>query len=270
MESKISKPEPTFQGAPKALLENAVNYNNYYGSSTNTLVNYRPDRSTNFALSKVGIFNPIPFADVPGLVLEQQLPPYFIELEHSLEYARWSKDLQKNNLRSVKVEKTTRHSGSRRQKRRLYTTLKTSEVTLQEHALKRIYERSSIRALDAQSLFFPPSKYLKILYQEITEKSVEIEQSIFATASNFLYPFKTGAFIGSLALNPNSEWQTWEVDLSNGDIQCRQHSYGMPSFSARTFISTDMMTNDQTNVCNLLSVGEYESAVRQMIKIARW
>jgi hypothetical protein len=31
-----------------------------------------------------------------------------------------------------------------------------------------------------------------------------------------------------------------------------------------------MMTNDQTNVCNLLSVGEYETAVRQMIKIARW
>jgi len=270
VESKILKTEPTLEGARKALLQNAVNNNNYNGAPTHALVDYRPDKSTDFSLSKVGIFNPIPFTDVPGLVLEQQLPPYFMELEHSLEYARWSKDLQKNNLRSVKVEKTTRHSGSRRQKRRLYTTLKTSEVTLQEHALKRVYERSSIRELDAQKLFFPPSKYLKILYQEIMEKSVEIEHCICATAKNFLYPFKTGAFIGSLALNPNSEWQTWEVDLSNGDIQCRQNSLGMPSFSARTFISTNMMTNDQKNVCNLLSVGEYETAVRQMIKIARW
>lgn len=227
---------------------------------------YRPNRDVDLALAKVGVFRTVSFCDVFPLMINNKLPESYLELEHDREYSITSENIQKNRLRSVKSERKIKCSGSRRQRRKLITKLSSSEIVLNEHSLKRLYQRSNLRGLTSHDFYKEPSVYLLELHNNGGNLMVDEKESTLNERLDLLYPFKSGAFLGTVKRNLNDHIETYIYDFQTGSLKSRNISKGMPVFLAHTFISYEMMSDAQKEVYNLHSIGNYQLAVRKMLE----
>jgi len=227
---------------------------------------YRPNRDVDLALAKVGVFKTVPFCDVFPLMINNKLPESYFELEHDREYSITSENIQKNRLRSVKSERKIKCSGSRRQRRKLITKLSSSEVVLNEHSLKRLYQRSNLRGLTSHDFYKEPSVYLLELHNNGGNLMVDEKESTLNERLDLLYPFESGAFLGTVRRNLNDHIEIYIYDFQTGSLKSRNISKGMPVFLAQTFISYEMMSDAQKEVYNLHSIGKYQLAVRKMLE----
>ena len=241
-------------------------YETYKGLEELSQYLYRPNRDVDLALAKVGVFRTVPFCDVFSLMIKNKLPEIYIELEHDREYSVTSENIQKNRIRSVKSERKIKCSGSRRQKKKLITKLRSSEIVLNEHSLKRLYQRSNLRGLTLYDLFKEPSGYLSELYNNGGNLKVDEKESTLNERLDLLYPFKSGAFLGTVRRNQNDHVETYIYDFQTGSLKSRNISNGMPVFLAHTFISYEMMSDAQKEVYNLHSIGNYQLAVRKILE----
>jgi hypothetical protein len=228
---------------------------------------YRPNRDVDLALAKVGVFRTVPFCDVFPLMINNKLPESYLELEHDREYSITSENIQKNRIRSVKSEREIKCSGSRRQRRKLITKLSSSEIVLNEHSLKRLYQRSNLRGLTSYEFYKEPSGYVLELYNKGGNLKIDEKESTLNERQDLLYPFKSGAFLGTVRRNQNDHVETYIYDFQTGSLKSRNISKGMPVFLAHTFISYEMMSDAQKEVYNLHSIGNYQLAVRKMLEI---
>lgn len=230
-------------------------------------VRYRPDKVADIALARVGVFKVVPLADLFDQMVDQKLPKCFFQLEHDRYLPLDSCDLQKNKLRAIKVEKRIRYSGSRRQRKSVITTLYSSEVYLTEHVLKRIYQRSNLRGLNASDLYFPKSAYLEELTGLWSKINMDWDTQLIKERLDFIYPYKSGAFVGSTGVNPNPIKQRF-LYTSDGVLEIIDDgSSGTNVFIAKTFIDYEMMNSKQREVYNLWSVGQYKNAAVRMLSI---
>lgn len=178
-----------------------------------------------------------------------------------------SNNLQKNKLRSIKVEKKVKYSGSRRQRKSITTTLYSSEVFLSEHVLKRVYQRSGLRGLSASDFHFPKSAYLEELYAGWLKLDAECVTQTKDRRHDFIYPYKSGAFLGLIGVNPNLRKQKF-LFTSDGVLKNIDEEPDVINvFIAKTFINYEMMNIKQKEVYNLWSVGQYKSAASRMLSI---
>ena len=230
-------------------------------------VRYRPDKVADSALARVGVFKMIPLADLFQHMVDQKLPKCFFQLEHDRYLPLDSCNLQKNKLRSIKVEKRIRYSGTRRQRKSVTTILHSSEVYLTEHVLKRIYQRSNLRGLNESHLYFPKSVYLEELTQLWSKINMDWDTQTIKERLDFIYPYKSGAFVGSTGVNPNPIKQRF-LYTSDGVLEIIDDGLGVTNvFNAKTFIDYEMMNTKQREVYNLWSVGQYKNAALRMLSI---
>jgi hypothetical protein len=228
---------------------------------------YRLTKHEDYALSRVGVFNTIPQIDIPELMIGQKLPNCYLSTEHDANMSLVSSNLQRIKLRSVKTEKKIKYSGSRRQRKFVTTTLISSEIIFTEHVVKRIYERSNLRGLSALHFHIECSRYQGELNSTISGLVYDPSKEIFCERQDLLYPFKTGAFLGAIRINPNPKVQRYR-HTSSGEITALHDLSGqMNVFVARTFISYEMMNKQQKEVYNLWRLGNYRSAAQVMCRM---
>lgn len=228
---------------------------------------YRLKQHEDYALARVGVFNTIPHIDIPELMITQKLPVCYLSVEHDPNMPLVSSNLQRIKLRSIKTEKKIKYSGSRRQRKSVTTTLISSELIFTEHVVKRIYERSNLRGLSALHFHLECSRYLQELNSANSGLDYDESKQIFCERQDLLYPFKTGAFLGAIRINPGPEVQRYRYTSCGDFMALHDLSDQMNVFVAKTFISYEMMNKQQKEVYDLWRLGKYKSAAGVMCRI---
>lgn len=238
-----------------------------YTKNTAEKRSYRLNQHEDYALARVGVFNTIPQIDIPELMITQKLPKCYLSVEHDANMPLVSSNLQRIKLRSIKTEKKIKYSGSRRQRKSVTTMLISSELIFSEHVVKRIYERSNLRGLSAMHFYIKSSRYLEELNSANSGLDYDESKGIFCERQDLLYPFKTGAFIGAIRINPSPEVQSYRYTSCGDFTALHDLSSQMNVFVAKTFISYEMMNKQQKEVYNLWRLGKYKSAAGVMCRI---
>ena len=140
-------------------------------------------------------------------------------------------------------------------------------MVLTEHSLKRLYQRSNHRGLTSDDFFKAPSGYLSGLFEKCANLKFNEKESSLNERHDLMYPFMSGAFLGTVRKNLNDHIEMYIYDFQKGKLKSQNASKGMPVFLANTFISYEMMSETQKEVYNLHSIGNYPSAVRGMLEI---
>ena len=222
---------------------------------------YRPNKSAELALARVGVFDVTPTIDILPLMVKGKLPEMLFELEHDRQFLTSSKNIQMNRIRVLKTNRKIKVSGSRRQRKIIKMVFMSSEVSLNEHVLTRMYQRSNFRNPSPEKLLFPPSGYLRLLY-EIKDMNVFDRDSLtIRERQDVLYPYGNGAFLGSVQHCTNDPIERYDYHPKTKRIERHSLNKGMPVFVARTYINYGMMTPSQKHVCEMLSRGDVEGAL---------
>lgn len=231
---------------------------------------YQPDRDTDRALAKVSVFRTLTQQQTVESMYENRLPKCFVEVQHSEQYDVNSNDVQKNMLRTIKTKQKMHYSGSRRQhQKRLDVTYFNSSFFYNEHSLKRLYERSALRALTASDFFFFKSEYIEEIAKQMSCLELNEETQTLDCRRDILLPFKNvGAFMCSLIMTPSQSVekhsfvpQTFET-THTPDIELK-----MPALKSHTFFSNEMLNEEQREVCELFYNEEYKRAALTMSRI---
>lgn len=262
----ISLPQPRFsQGVLHALLRDEK-----YSSALKTAamneklrsMRYRPSKGAELALARIGVFEAIPTIDILPLLIKGKLPRTLFELEHDREFLSSSRNIQMNRIRALVTKKETKHSGSRRQRKIIKTTLISSEVSLNEHVISRLHQRSSFRNPTPEKLFFPTSDYLRWFYENMDITEFDANSLVVRQRQDILYPYGSGAFLGTIMKNNNDPVERYDLHQTTKKLVRYSLNLGMPVFVAKTFINHDMMTSSQKLVCEKATRGDIKGALK--------
>jgi hypothetical protein len=242
----------------------------YYEFSDAIRSAYQPDRDTDLALAKVSVFRTLTQKQTIESMYENRLPKCFVEVQHSEMYDVDSNDLQKNLLRTIKTKQKMHYSGSRRQhQKRLDVTYFNSSFFYNEHSLKRLYERSALRALTASDFFFFKPEYIEEIAKQISFLELNEETQTIDCRKDILLPFKNvGAFMCSMIMTPSESVEKYSfVPQTFETTRAPDSELTMPALKAHTFFSYEMLNKEQHEVCELFYIEEYKRAAHAMSRI---
>ena len=231
---------------------------------------YQPDRETDLSLAKVGVFRTFTHKQTSEAMYQNQLPKCFVEVQLSNMYHANSSDLQRNMLRTIKSKRKMHYSGSRRQKqKRLDVTYFNSNFFFNEHSLKRLYQRSTLRGLTPDDFFVFESEYIEEIGEQIGSYELNGETLTLDVRQDIIFPFKNaGAFFCSFVMTPSEPEEQYSfVPQTMQMIEAPDVTKRMPVLKAHTFFSNEMLDEQQRQVCDLFYQGKYKSAARAMSKI---
>lgn len=214
----------------------------------------RPTNITELQFAKVGVFNPIHIQDTLLYLVQNKIPEGGFWEYHNL---RTGTDRLVCPVRSNISRKYT-GKFAKRKLRTLTANFETSPVSYTAHALQRFYERTGYRNLTHNDFFIEASHWFEEM-QSIEKYTSDGEVTI--ERSDFMVPFREGAFLGHIYLREDYECNKHKVDFKSHRLISRSGNLcSQTSFAALTYIRESQMFPSQLSIFEALKNEDFSKA----------